>query len=39
MEFSMQLVGKPSPDNPKTSRSTVYSIARAVMNRRAAIAI
>jgi aspartate dehydrogenase len=39
MEFSMLLVGKPSPDNPKTSRSTVYSIARAVMNRRAAIAI
>lgn len=39
LEYSMQLVGKPSPRNPKTSRSTVYSIARAVLNRRAAIAI
>jgi aspartate dehydrogenase len=39
LEFSMQLVGKPSPRNPKTSRSTVYSIARAVVNRRAAIVI
>ncbi|GAB5446334.1 aspartate dehydrogenase [Gymnodinialimonas sp.] len=39
IEFSVQLVGKPSPLNPKTSRSTVYSIARAVLNRRAAIAI
>jgi predicted dinucleotide-utilizing enzyme len=35
----MQLVGKPSPRNPKTSRSTVYSIARAVVNRRTAIVI
>jgi aspartate dehydrogenase len=39
IEFSMRLVGKPSPLNPKTSRSTVYSIARAVVNRRAAIVI
>ena len=39
LDFSMQLVGKPSPHNPKTSQSTVYSIARAVLNRRAAIAI
>lgn len=39
LEFSVRLVGKPSPQNPKTSRSTVYSIARAVMNRRAAIVI
>ncbi|MBY4891877.1 aspartate dehydrogenase [Rhodobacteraceae bacterium N5(2021)] len=39
LDFSMRLVGKPSPLNPKTSRSTVYSIARAVLNRRAAIAI
>lgn len=39
LDFSMRLVGKPSPLNPKTSRSTVYSLARAVLNRRAAIAI
>ena len=39
LDFSVRLVGKPSPRNPKTSRSTVYSIARAVQNRRAAIAI
>lgn len=39
LDFSMELVGKPSPHNPKTSRSTVYSIARAVLNRDAAIAI
>lgn len=39
LDFSMRLVGKPSPLNPKTSRSTVYSIARAVLNRHAAIAI
>ena len=39
LDFSVRLVGKPSPLNPKTSRSTVYSIARAVLNRRAAIAI
>ncbi|WP_224814720.1 aspartate dehydrogenase [Hasllibacter sp. MH4015] len=39
LDFSMRLVGKPSPRNPKTSRSTVYSIARAVLNRSAAIAI
>lgn len=39
LTFSVRLVGTPSPQNPKTSRSTVYSIARAVLNRRAAIAI
>lgn len=39
LDFEMKLVGKPSPLNPKTSRSTVYSIARAVLNRRATIAI
>lgn len=39
LDFSMRLVGKPSPLNPKTSRSTVYSIARAILNRSAAIAI
>lgn len=39
LEFSVRMVGKPSPRNPKTSRSTVYSIARAVLNRSAAIVI
>lgn len=39
LDFSMRLVGKPSPRNPKTSRSTVYSIARTVLNRSAAISI
>lgn len=39
LDFSVRLVGKPSPRNPKTSRSTVYSIARAVLNRSAAIEI
>lgn len=39
LEFSVRMVGKPSPRNHKTSRSTVFSIARAVVNRRAAIAI
>ncbi len=39
IDFEMKIVGKPSPLNPKTSRSTVYSIARAVLNRRAAISI
>lgn len=39
LDFSVRLVGKPSPLNPKTSRSTVYSIARSVLNRHAAIAI
>ena len=39
LDFSVRLAGKPSVRNPKTSRSTVYSIARAVLNRRAAIDI
>lgn len=38
-DFEVTLVGKPSPLNPKTSLSTVYSIARSVLNRRAAIVI
>ena len=38
-EFEVRFVGKPSTQNPKTSQSTVYSIARAVLNRNAAIAI
>jgi len=39
LDFSVRLVGKPSRKNPKTSQSTVYSIARAVLNRRNAIVI
>ena len=39
LNFSMRLVGKPSPANPKTSRSTVFSIARAVLARDQAIVI
>lgn len=39
LNFSMRLVGLPSDRNPKTSRSTAYSVARAVLNRRAAIVI
>lgn len=39
IDFEVTLVGKPSPMNPKTSRSTAYSIARSVLNRRAAIVI
>ena len=39
LDFEVTLVGKPSPLNPKTSRSTAYSIARSVLNRRAAIVI
>ncbi len=39
VDYSMTLVGKPSALNPKTSQSTVLSLARAVLNRAAAIAI
>ncbi|MCK0150124.1 aspartate dehydrogenase [Marivita sp. S6314] len=39
VEASVQLVGKPSPRNPKTSQTTALSIARAVLNRSAAIVI
>lgn len=39
LSFSVKLVGKPSPANPKTSRSTVFSIARAVLARDQAIVI
>lgn len=30
---SVRIVGKPSPDNPKTSLSTAYAVAREVINR------
>jgi len=39
VDYSMTQVGKPSPLNPKSSQSTVLSLARAVLNRAAAIAI
>lgn len=39
VDFSMSLTAKPSPRNPKTSASTAYSIARAVLNRSEAIVI
>lgn len=39
VNFTIQLTGKASPDNPKTSMSTAYSVAREVMNRLVPIAI
>ncbi len=39
VDFEMTLVGKASPLNPKTSQSTVLSLARALRNRSAAIII
>lgn len=35
--LSMQISGHPSPDNPKTSLQTVYSLAREVLRRQAPI--
>jgi aspartate dehydrogenase len=32
-EFTIRLEGRPSPDNPKTSLTAGYSIAREVLNR------
>ena len=34
-DIDIRIVGKPSPDNPKTSLSTVYALAREVLNRTA----
>lgn len=39
VDYSMRLVGKVSPLNPKTSLSTAYSLARTVLNRSGAIII
>lgn len=39
VDFSVSLSAKPSPRNPKTSASTAYSVARAVLNRSDAIVI
>jgi Predicted dinucleotide-utilizing enzyme len=38
-DYAMRIEGKPSPDNPKTSLATVYSVAREVMNRMSEVAI
>lgn len=38
-DYTMRIEGKPSPDNPKTSLATVYSVAREVMNRMTEVAI
>lgn len=38
-EYAMRIEGVPSPDNPKTSLATVYSVAREVRNRLGVIAI
>jgi aspartate dehydrogenase len=38
-DFSITIAGTPSPDNPKTSLATVYSVAREVMNRQRKVAI
>jgi len=39
VNYTIRLEGKASPDNPKTSVSTVYSVAREVLNRIAPLAI
>lgn len=38
-DYTIRIEGHPSPDNPKTSVTTVYSIAREVMNRSRRLAI
>jgi len=37
--YTIRIEGHPSPDNPKTSITTVYSVAREVMNRSRKVAI
>ncbi|HPD91640.1 MAG: aspartate dehydrogenase [Rhodobacter sp.] len=37
--YTIRIEGNPSPDNPKTSVTTVYSVARAVLNRTRKVAI
>jgi aspartate dehydrogenase len=39
LNFTVRLEGKPSPDNPKTSLSTVYSVAREILNAAGPISI
>ena len=38
-DMDIRIVGKPSPDNPKTSMSTAYTVAREILNRVSPIAI
>lgn len=38
-DYTIRIEGKPSADNPKTSVTTVYSVAREVMNRLREVAI
>jgi aspartate dehydrogenase len=38
-DMEVRIVGKPSPDNPKTSMSTAYTVAREIINRMSPIAI
>jgi len=38
-EYSIRIAGNPSADNPKTSVTTVYSVAREVLNRLGEVAI
>jgi len=37
--FTIRIEGNPSPDNPKTSVTTVYSVAREILNRMREVAI
>lgn len=38
-DYTIRIEGKPSADNPKTSVTTVFSVAREIMNRRREMAI
>lgn len=38
-DFTIRIEGHPSPDNPKTSVTTVYSLARDILNRSRTVAI
>lgn len=38
-DMDIRIVGKPSPDNPKTSMSTAYTVAREILNRMSPVAI
>lgn len=38
-DMEVRIIGKPSPDNPKTSMSTAYTVAREILNRMSPVAI
>lgn len=38
-DYTIRIAGNPSPDNPKTSVTTVYSVAREILNRTGNLAI